>query len=238
MSVKSEMLNSTWTIRPTSLERQVGRLLRSPEGHEEPAVVEEPKSLVNEPEKTEEVKTEDTKVEESKTEEKKEEVKTEETKVEPLTVEKLLVPEGFELQPEMANEFLEILNGDQSPEDRANALLALHSKTLTAASEASSEAWDSMQEEWKNEVKADPDVGGTKLQTTLTNIGKLVDEFGDDQLKPLFATTGAGNNIHMIKFLNKIANVLTEGNFFKAGTPGGQDDPDAAAKRLFPSATK
>ena len=226
-----------WTIKPTTLERQVGRLLRSPEGHEETTTETETKTLVTEEPKQEETKTEETKTEETKTEETKtEEGKTEETKVEPVTIENLKAPEGFELQPEMANEFLEILNGDKPAEDKAQELLNLHAKVLNAASEASSEAWDNLQTQWKDEVKADPDVGGTKLQPALSNIGKLIDEFGNDDLKAVFDTTGAGNNVHMIKFLNKIADVLTEGKFFKAGTPGAQDDPDAAAKRLFPSA--
>lgn len=155
--------------------------------------------------------------------------------VEPLKLEDVTVPEGFELQPEMANKFLEILNGDMAPKDRANALIALHGETMSAASEASSKAWEDMQTEWKDEAKADPDIGGAKLQPTLTNIGKLIDEFGDEKVRGVFDLTGAGNNPHMIKFLGKIADKLTEGNFFKASSPSNADDPNAAAKRLFPS---
>jgi hypothetical protein len=173
--------------------------------------------------------------EENKTEETKTEETQEEVKVEPLTVEQLSAPEGFEIQPELASEFLEILNGEMAPGDKANAFLALHAKTISAAQEADSKAWDEMQTKWKDEVKADPDIGGAKLQPTITNIGKLISEFGNDDLKEVFNFTGAGNNPHMIKFLNKIADKLTEGNFFKAGTPAGADDPDAAARRMYPS---
>jgi len=228
-----------WTIKPTRLERRIGRLLRSPEEHQETQTkeTETEESLATQETKTEEAKTEENKTEEQKTEEQKsEEQKTEETKVEPLTAESLKVPEGFELQPELSAKFLDILNGDGSPQDKANGLLNLHAEVLNAASEASSEAWDNMQTEWKNNVKADTDVGGDKLPATLNNIGKLVDEFGTKELKDVFTLTGAGNHIEMIKFLNKISNVLTEGNFFKAGSPSGQDDPNAAAKRMFPSA--
>ncbi len=158
-----------------------------------------------------------------------------EPKAEPLTMEALTVPEGFELQPELAGEFL---NGEQAPQDRANALLALHGKVLEAASEASSKEFEDTQTAWKDEVKADPEIGGAKLQPVLANIGKLVGEFGTPELKNVFDLTGAGNNIHMVKFLDKIAGVLTEGNYFKAGTPGGGNDPDAAAKRLYPSMPK
>lgn len=192
-------------------------------------------STTNETEetKTETLVTQDpTKTEETK----EEETKTEEAVVvEPLTSEALTLPEGFELPPEMATEFLEILNGETEPKDKANALLALHAKTVSEASEASSQAWDTMQTEWRDAAKADPDIGGAKLQPALTNIGKLLDEFGSQNLKDVFDLTGAGNNVHMIKFLNVMADKLTEGKFFKAGSPGNVDDPNAAASRLFPS---
>lgn len=232
MKLKNELLNSSWTIRPTTMERTMGRLMRGPEEHEETVETktEETTTLVTEPEKKEEV-VEEVKTEETKTEE----TKTEEVKVEPLTVEALTLPEGFELQEEMANEFLEILNGDSSPQDRANALIALHTKNLAEAQEADSKAWEKMQTEWRDEVKADSDVGGDKLQPALANIGKLLDEFGSPELKGVFDMTGAGNNVHMIKFLNKIAGKLTEGNFFSGGIPSTSNDPDAAAKRMYPS---
>jgi hypothetical protein len=159
----------------------------------------------------------------------------EEVKVEPLTLDSLTIPEGFEVQAELSDKFLEILNGDSSPQDRANALLALHGETINAALEADSKAWNTMQTEWRDAAKADPDVGGDKLQSTLNNVGKLLDEFGDKEVRGVFDLTGAGNNVHMLKFLNKIADALTEGSFFKSGSPAASNEPDAAAKRMYPS---
>lgn len=153
----------------------------------------------------------------------------------PLTVEDLVIPEGYELVPELATEFLEIFNREMDPKDRVNALVGLHTKAIQEASEASSKLFEDTQTEWKEEVKADPEIGGAELQPTLTNVQKLMDEFGTQELKDVFNLTGAGNNIHMIKFLNIIADKLTEGKFFKAGSPAGADDPDAAASRMFPS---
>lgn len=229
------------------MERAAGRLLRGPEDEQS-----DNKSLVTDDQKTADQKTddqktddqkvEDKKVDEQKTEEQKTaEQKTEETKVEvvPLTVEALAAPEGFEIEPAMAEDFLKIVNdGEMDPKDKANALIALHAKTITAASEASSVAFDEMQTKWRDEVKADPDIGGAKLQPTIANVGKLLDEFGNAELKEVFDFTGAGNNIHVIKFLNVIADKLTEGKFFTGGLPSKSDDPDAAARRMYPSATK
>lgn len=249
MKSVNEMLNSTslgtepWTIRPTSLERRAGRLLRSPDGgHDNPPA--DP-SLVNGDPPADPNKPADPPTDPPADPNKSTNPPTDPNKPadppepppEPLTVDKLTIPEGFEVQPELSAKFLEILNGDASPLDRANALLALHGETLNAASEASSKAWDDMQTEWKDEVKADPTVGGAKLQPTLNNIGKLINEFGNDELRSVFDTTGAGNNVHMVKFLNTIAEKLTEGNFFTASAPSGGSDADATAKRMFPSAS-
>lgn len=159
--------------------------------------------------------------------------------LEPLAVESLTLPEGMEFPEGTSEKFLEILNGEQSPQDRANALLALYGEQMRNAQEADSKAWDNMQDEWKKEVKADSDIGGDKLQPTLNNIGKLVNEFGTDELKQVFDSTGAGNNIHVIKFLNKIAGALTEGNFFKSSTPPtGGNSEEEKARRLYPSMNK
>ena len=227
------MTKNLWPIQPTSLERKLGRLLRSPEGHDpDPSLVTEPNPDPNpdpepnpNPDADSEPKPKEGDIDSAPA-------------PEPLTLESLTIPEGFEVQPEMSEKFLGILNDNNlSVGDRANALLALHGETLTAASEANSKAWEDMQTEWKNEAKADTEIGGDKLQPALTNIGKVLDEFGSKELRDVFGLTGAGNNVHMIKFLNKIADVLTEGKFFKAGTPSG-NDPNAAAERMFPTANK
>lgn len=150
---------------------------------------------------------------------------------EPLTVEGLTIPEGMTLDSPLATEFVELMNnGELSAADRANALLQLQAKALTAASEASSAAWTTMQNEWRDAVKAE---FGDKLQPTLDSINNLVTEYGDKDLVEALAVTGAGNNVHVVKFFGKLAGLLTEGKFAPSATPA---DGKSAAQRLFPSA--
>jgi len=152
----------------------------------------------------------------------------------PITVEDIVLPEGMaELSPDLTKEFVELVNDKElGPKARAEALLNLQAKAMTAASEASSAAWTEMQEQWRNEVKADPVVGGDKLQPTLNSINKLVTEHGDEKLVEALAVTGAGNNLHVIKFLHTVSTLLTEGGY-QAGSPAGQEK--TAAQRLYPS---
>lgn len=239
MKLKNELLNSSWMLKPTAMERTMGRLMRGPEDHPNEPTPTDPTpadpTLVTDPKPADPAPADPN----APADPKPDDPKPEPEPVEPLKVEDITLPEGFELAPEMANEFLEILNGDQSPQDRANALIALHTKNLAEAQEADSKAWETMQTQWRDEVKADTEIGGDKLQPALANIGKLLDEFGSPELKGVFDMTGAGNNVHMIKFLSKIAGKLTEGNFFSGGTPASAaNTEEEKARRMYPSMSK
>lgn len=224
-----------WTIQPTTAERKAGRLMRGPDPDPEPTP-----TLVTEPPvdggPATPVPADPNAAPAPPPVEPAKPVEPPAPPAEPLTVENLTLPEGLELPPELGNKFVEILNGEMEPKDRANALIALHGETIRNALEADSKAWDTMQTEWRDAAKADTDIGGDKLQPTIANVRKLLDEFGNKDVSEVFDFTGAGNNVHMIKFLNTLADKLTEGNFFKAGQPSSlENDPNAGAKRMFPS---
>lgn len=142
-------------------------------------------------------------------------------------------PEGVTVDEASRDEFLGILNNRElSPKEQAQALINLQMRTAQAASEASSNAWSEMQTQWREEVKADADVGGDKLQPALGRIGRLIDEYGSPEVSKIFDLTGAGNSVHVIKMLDKMAQKLTEGGHV-SGSPTNQDQ--SAASRMYPS---
>lgn len=154
----------------------------------------------------------------------------------PLTAEAIKLPEGLEVSDAMMEKFLGVMN-DQTmdPVTRAQALVDLQAEAAKEASEKNAELWRDTQEQWVNEVRNDKDIGGEKFQSTIDRVSKLVDQYGSEELRDVFALTGAGNNVHVIKFLNKIAAVLTEGGPV-AGSPGSQ--ARTAAEILYPNAGK
>lgn len=165
--------------------------------------------------------------------EKEAEAETEAATPELLTAEDLAFEEGFEVNEELLDEFLTTINDQElSPKDRAQRLIDLQQKATKMASEASSQTWADTQKSWRDEVKADAEVGGDKLQPALDRVGRLVTEYGSDELLNVFALTGAGNNVHVIKFLNKVAAKLTEGGPVSGGPATAPAD---AASKLFPS---
>lgn len=152
----------------------------------------------------------------------------------PLTADDLTIPEGLEVIDELRDEFLMVVNDQEmSPKDRANALVGLQEKVAKMAAEASSQAWDTMNTQWQDSVKADPEIGGAKLDETLGRIGKLIDEHGTPGLREALNITGAGNNPEVIKFFNKLAVVLTEGGPVSGAAPSNTEQ--TAASVMFPS---
>lgn len=151
----------------------------------------------------------------------------------PLTVEDLTLPEGFTADEQLLPEFLKVVNDQEmDAKSRANALVDLQSKLMTKASEAGSAAWDKVQNEWRDAVKSDPAIGGDKMQPALASVSKLIAEYGSKELTGVFDLTGAGNNVHVIKFLHTLAEKLTEGGFAQGQPTNTAQD---AASRLYPS---
>lgn len=154
---------------------------------------------------------------------------------EPLTAQAITLPEGFAVDEPVMNEFLGVLNDAQlSPKDRAQKLVDLQIKSLEAARESGSKAWDDMMGQWQDEVRADPAVGGARFDQSVAAANQVVKQFGSPELAQLCATTGIGNNVHFIKFLNSIAPRLLEPAPSLPGTPAsGGSTPDAVASRLY-----
>lgn len=152
----------------------------------------------------------------------------------PLTAEDITFPEGLEISDERRDEALSIINNRElSPKEQLQALVDLQGKLAKEASDTISGSWASTQKEWQDAVKADPTIGGDKLPATLAAVNKLVSEYGSPELVEAFALTGAGNNVHVIKFLNTVAGKLLEGGLVPGGSPTNQAGD--AASRMFPS---
>lgn len=125
------------------------------------------------------------------------------------------------------------MNDDKlSSADRAQKLIDLQAKFAQSQSDALTQAWEAQQETWRNEVKADAEVGGDKMDGVLAGIQKVILEYGSPEVHAIL-DQGAGNNIHMIKMMNKIAKALNEGNGHASGNP--PPEQKTTAQKLFPS---
>lgn len=156
---------------------------------------------------------------------------------EPLTLDKLALPEGLSLMdgdkplPE-ATELLELLNGAKVPAEAATKLLALHDKFLQKAADDYLAVWEKTQAEWRKGVETMPEFGGAALPETLTQIAKVVDRYGDAEVREAFAVTGAGNHPAIVRFIAKIARDMNEAPPTRGSKTSSVAD---RAGRMYPS---
>lgn len=155
----------------------------------------------------------------------------------PVAATDIKLPDGVTVDEILMGDFLGIVNDQKlTPAERTQELVDLQIAAQQKASEAGSQAWAEMQTNWQTEVKNDKELGGTNLQPTLDGIAKLVETYGSPELVEVMNLTGAGNNIHVIRFVNKIAAKLNEGAPVSPGNPISA--PQTAAERLYPSMAK
>lgn len=138
------------------------------------------------------------------------------------------------LDPALGGEFIALMNDEaKTPAERAQGLVDLQAKAVKAMSEKAVADWDTLQTKWQDEMKADPEIGGDKLEANLSRISTLLNVHGSPELREVLNATGAGNNVHVAKFLSKVATALGESLPAPAAVPGaGQTDP---AKTMFPN---
>lgn len=124
--------------------------------------------------------------------------------------EDLKIPEGFTVDEAARDDFVKLANEHKISPQTAEALVGLQAKLVQQSADASVKVWTDMQTTWRNEVKSNPEIGGEKLEGVLSGIGKLIDQYGSNEFREVMTLTGAGNNVHVVSFLNKIASQLVE----------------------------
>lgn len=138
------------------------------------------------------------------------------------TFEPYKVPEGtdYQLDTERVTGLNSILTefapDEASARQLGQRLIDFYIDDVKAAQAAQQKAWSDTQTKWKDEIRADPEIGGNRTQTVLSHIGALIENYGGDKasqetLRKAFNLTGAGNNPAVVRFMSRIGKVLAEG---------------------------
>lgn len=136
-------------------------------------------------------------------------------------------PEGIELDKVSTDEFVAIAKELKLPKDAAQKVVDLAVKREVA----NREAHKTMVSGWADEVKADKDIGGDKLEASMAIAKKAID-LGPPELKELLNNSGLGNHPAVVKWAHTIGKALSEDRFV-SGKAG--EAPATTASRLFPN---
>ncbi|MGA2223583.1 MAG: hypothetical protein ABSH41_03970, partial [Syntrophobacteraceae bacterium] len=128
--------------------------------------------------------------------------------------------EGTSLDEASATEFKGLAKELDLTQEQAQKLLSFGGDKIKALAEAPYKAWSETQTKWQAEVKADPEIGGTKFQDSV-KAAALVFQPGESNpfvtndadaqaLREALNMTGAGNNPALVKLFVRMGNLLKE----------------------------
>ncbi len=187
----------------------------------------------NEEAQDEGVKKEEEKTEE-KTETKDEGSEADESKDEgaPETYEDFNLPEGFESDKELMDEFKVLAKEENWSQEKAQKLVDLQNKAMTRAGDTLKQRWNDTQKEWRESTENDKTFGGDKLDESLVFAKSAIKKFGNDAFSEMLESTGMGNHPEVVRFLYKIGKSISEDDIMAGrAAASGPKDP---AKILFP----
>ena len=95
------------------------------------------------------------------------------------------------------------------------------------------EQWENtVRNDWVNEIRSDPELGGPKFETTIRDAGRVVEVFGDDEFRSLMNESGFGNHPAIVRMFSRIGALIGEGRGVR-GTHGGPEE--SAALKMYPT---
>lgn len=140
----------------------------------------------------------------------------------------LKMPEGIELDKAAADEFTTVAKELKLDQSQAQKLADVAAKQAQRQAENHAK----LVESWVEQVKADKDIGGDKLDENLGIARKALEHFGSPELRDVLNASGLGNHPAVIRAFLKAGKAISDDTFVKGAPKGAETDP---AKKLFPS---
>lgn len=131
-------------------------------------------------------------------------------------------PDGFDekaIDPERMTNLTNILAEAKVPQENAQKLLDMHiAEVRQIADRALQTQWDVFNRQvnqWRDGVKADPEIGGSRLKTSLNEAASFIEQFGGTPeerqiIWDTFKTTGAGNRLEVVKMFVRAGRSLAQ----------------------------
>lgn len=146
------------------------------------------------------------------------------------------LPEGAKEDPELMGQFKELAKAEKLSPEMAQKIVDFAPKLSERIAQANQQAWNETIQDWQSQVKADPEIGGAKLEANLSNISKAIDSYMPKEKQALldaFVLTGAGSNPQIVKFIARLASQVSEPKYVPGA--GARSEKKTGASALYPS---
>lgn len=136
------------------------------------------------------------------------------------------LPEGMDIDQETLDQAKEHFKEMNLSQDQAQKLVELQANAIEKIGQQQSEAFQKQVDDWLKEVEDDAEYGGEKLDATKQDVGRVMDEFGDDEVRTFFDESGLGNHPGLVKMFARIGKAMGEDNGVSGGNPSTGPLPD------------
>ena len=123
------------------------------------------------------------------------------------------LPEGVTVDADSLKPATELFAETGLSQDQAQKFIDLAMARETAAAHKSVQAFVDLQSQWVSEIKADPDIGGDRLKSSLASANRAIDRLNVPGLREALNFTGAGNHPAIVKAFVRLGQMIAEDRF-------------------------
>ena len=121
------------------------------------------------------------------------------------------LPEEFVLAEENKTEFEAFARENKLSNESANKALGMAVKHVQKLQEEAAQQWRDEVEGWGKSIQADKELGGDKLQASISFAQKTIAKFGSPELVSFLNESGIGNHPELFRFCHRIGMQISEG---------------------------
>lgn len=152
----------------------------------------------------------------------------------------LKLKDGSPLDPKDLDKIAAIARQQGLSQEQAVTLLSHHEEFATGLEARQTEAFNTLKQQWSDEVKADKELGGDNWSATLKNTKAAMDRFAPESsefgkaFREMLIETGYTNHPMWVRFVNSIGKALAEdGPRAPGDPPGTTEGPKDLAEALY-----
>lgn len=99
-------------------------------------------------------------------------------------------------------------------------------------------AWADTIQGWRDAAKEDKTIGGPNFNQNVAVVRRMVQDYGDDELKKVFNDYGVGNHPAMLRFIYRMGRNMAEGSVQPGGGNGNPGQGEVTAGDFYPSMSR
>src|SRR5690554_3998321 len=128
------------------------------------------------------------------------------------------LPEGTEIDADVMTEFKGLAKELGITQEAAQKLIDLQASMEQKRAETLQQMVADQSQQWANQVKNDPEIGGENYDQSVALAVKTIETFGSPKLRTLLNDSGLGNHPELVKFCHRIGKAISEDKLVMGGT--------------------